>query len=236
LGGCSSTGVGNPAPISSLSLALAIVDDTQDQGNDQDLPQGAIRDAIVVLGELAFQPCDAGQGAAYTASGPFIVDLENGTTSPQLPAIPGTPGGYCGIDAPLAPAASAALAGRSLFFDGQRADGTPFIVYANMHGTLRLRATPGATWLGLDTPPVFFWALRPRRWLAKSELDDADVTPYDNQQRAIVIDANRHPALFLAIRARLAGASTLYADANGDGVFNDSDRASVVGQGLDNAD
>jgi hypothetical protein len=52
----------------------------------------------------------------------------------------------------------------------------------------------------------------------------------------VVIDANRHPALFLAIRSRLAGLSTLYADADGNGVFSDSDRQAIVGEGLDNAD
>ncbi|MCP5787353.1 hypothetical protein NL329_31020, partial [Klebsiella pneumoniae] len=77
------------------------------------------------------------------------------STDPAISPVDGTPGGYCGIDAPLAPAASpAALAGRSLFFDGYRADGTFFLVYANMTGTLRLRATSNATWQGMQTPPV----------------------------------------------------------------------------------
>ena len=191
---------------------------------------------MVVIGELRFQPCDVARGAAYSAPGPFVVDLKEGKTDPELPIIPGTPGGYCGIDAPLAPATTAALAGRSLFFDGTRADGTFFILYANMKGTLKLRATPGSNWLGMTTPPSFFWALRPRRWLAKTELDDADVTPDATHQRAVVIDVDRHAALFLKIRARLAGSSTLYADSNGDGMFDDSDRADVVGEGLDDAD
>jgi len=204
---------------------------------EQSLPQGAIADAIIVLGELRFQPCDPAAGTVFTVPGPFVVNLKTGSTSPQIPAIDGTPGGYCGIDAPLAPArAPATIAGRSVFFDGYRADGTFFLVFANMTGTLRLRATPGATWLGMKTPPLFFWALRPRRWLQPAELDSADTMPYDTHQRAIVIDIDRHPALYLAMRMRLAGVSTLYADANGDGIFDKSDRTAVVGQGLDNAD
>jgi hypothetical protein len=233
LAACSSTGVGNPAPV---SISLAIVNDPQTADETQDLPAASIQDAAVVLGELRFLPCDSAEGAEQTAMGPFIVDLVHGTTSPPIPEIPGTAGGFCGIDAPLAPATSAALAGRSFFFDGLRADGTFFIVYANMTGTLRLRATPGQSWQGQESPPRFFWALHPRRWLAKSELDDADAMPYDDHLRAVVIDVDRHPALFLAIRARLAGLSTLYADADGNGVFTDSDRADVVGEGLDDAD
>ena len=233
LAGCSSTGVGNP---SVGQLSLSIVDDPQPQNAAEDLPSASVQDAVVVLGELRFQPCDTAQGLEHVAVGPFVVDLKQSTTNPEIPAIPATPGGYCGLDAPLAPATNAALGGRSLFFDGTRADGTFFIVYANMTGTLRLRATANQNWQGMDASPKFFWALRPRRWLLKSELDGADTTPDAAHARAVVIDANRHPALFLAIRSRLAGLSTLYADADGNGVFSDSDRQAIVGEGLDNAD
>jgi len=258
LGACSSTGVGNPAPV---SISLSIVNDSSDDAEDvtgaagtngsgsagaagasdappaQALPTSAIEDAIVVLGELRFRPCDAATGHPLAVPGPFVVDLKRGTTLPAIPSIAGTPGGYCGIDAPLAPAsAPAALAGRSLFFDGTRADGAFFIVYANMTGTLRLRATPGASWSGAAEGTSFFWALRPRRWLALAELNGADAILDANRRRAIVIDADRHPALFLKIRARLAGLSALYTDADGDGQFTDSDRSGIVGLGLDNAD
>lgn len=234
--GGGSGGVGADA-----GLADAAAGATSDAGatgtTEPSLPQAAIAHAIVVLGELRFQPCDPSVGTVFTASGPFVVDLKEKTTTPELPIIDGTPSGYCGIDAPLAPASSpAALVGKSVFFDGYRADGTFFLVYANMVGTLRLRATPGTAWQGTSKPPLFFWALRPRRWLAPSELDSAEVTAYDTHQRAIVIDVDRHPALYLAIRMRLAGVSTLYADANGDGVFDDADRKAVVGLGDGNAD
>ena len=233
LAGCSSTGVGNPG-VSSLSLS--VVNDPQAQDEAEDLPSSAIQDAVVVLGELRFQACDASRGGEQVIEGPFVVDLKAGTTTPEIPDILDTPGGYCDLKAPLAPATSAALAGRSLFFDGTRADGTFFIVYANMTGTLKLHATTDRAWQGMDTPPKFFWALRPRRWLLKSELDDALLMPDDSQQRAVVIDADRYMKLYLAIRSRLAGMSTLYADADGNGVFTDFDRQAVVGVGLDNTD
>ncbi|HEX3854133.1 MAG TPA: hypothetical protein VHW01_24385 [Polyangiaceae bacterium] len=276
LGGCNSTGVGNPAP--ALSFSLAIVNDespledpseagmggalaepaTASAGtfgeagaagapsavvqpgltsSDAILPLRAVKDAVVVFGELRFLPCDPSSGDVFRVPGPFIVDLKKKTTTPDIPGIADTPGGYCGIDAPLAPAmAPASLAGRSVFFDGYRADGTFFIVYANMTATLRMRAKPGATWMGQEPPPLFFWALRPRRWLMPLELNMVEPMPYDDHLRAVVIDAEHHPGLFSAIRRRLAGVSTLYADANGDGVFDDPDRAAEVGEGLENAD
>jgi hypothetical protein len=276
LGGCNSTGVGNPAPALSLSLAIvndeSPIDDPSEAGmggaldestaasggtfgeagaagapsstaqpsstsSDAILPLRAVKDAVVVFGELRFLPCDPASGEVFSVSGPFIVDLKKKTTTPEIPSIADTPGGYCGIDAPLAPAmAPATLAGRSVFFDGYRADGTFFIVYANMTATLRMRAKPGATWMGQEPPPLFFWALRPRRWLMPIELNMVEPMPYDDHLRAVVIDAEHHPGLFSAIRKRLAGVSTLYADANGDGVFDDPDRAAEVGEGLENAD
>ncbi len=283
LGGCNSTGVGNPAPALSLSLAIvnddspledlgaagmagssdtvegsagaadvagaagepSAVGDAGEPSTDLDpnssasqiLPLRAVKDAIVVLGKLSFLPCDATRGEVFTAAGPFVVDLKKKTTTPEIPPISDTPGGYCGIDAPLTPAMTPAdLAGRSVLFDGYRADGTFFIVYANMTGTLRMRAKPGATWEGQEPPPLFFWALRPRRWLMPIELNMVEPMPYDDHLRAVVIDAEHHPALFFAIRKRLAGVSTLYADANGDGVFDDPDRAAEVGEGLENTD
>jgi hypothetical protein len=205
--------------------------------SDAILPLRAVKDAVLVFGELRFLPCDTVNGQIFTIPGPFVVDLKKKTTTPELPGILDTPGGYCGIDAPLAPAiAPAALAGRSVFFDGYRADGTFFIVYANVIATLRMRAKPGATWLGQEPPPLFFWALRPRRWLMPIELNMVEPMPYDDHLRAVVIDAQHHPALFSAIRKRFAGVSTLYADANGDGVFDDPDRAAEVGEGLEDAD
>lgn len=231
--GCSSTGVGNPAP---QSLSFEIVDDSTTDDAEQDLPSAAIQDAYVVLGELRFLPCDTAL-APVVAAGPFVVDLKDRSTSPAIPEITVAKGGFCGLDAPLAPAKRpAAVAGRSLLFDGTRADGTFFVVLADMTGTLRLRAPQGRSWQGNDVPPKFFWALRPRRWLAEAELADVEPTPDATHTRAIVIDADRHPSLYLAIRARLAGLSTLYADVDGDGVFTDSDRAGVVGEGVDDAD
>ena len=289
LGGCTSTGVGNPAPALTLSLSLVNDDSpeafdigsagaggtTEDVGSAgaagsvagaaqdapdaagaagaplaeagstsvdpsttvEPLPLGWIQDAVIVVGKLHFMPCDKTQGSVFTVPGPFVVDLKHRTTTPEIPDIHGTPGGYCGIDAPLAPAtAPAALAGRSVFFDGHRADGTFFIVYANMAATLRLRAKGGATWEAMAEPPRFFWALHPRRWLLTAELSAAETTAYDDHLRAVVIDQDHHAALFFALRARIAGVSKLYADANGDGVFDDPDRAAEVGEGLDNAD
>jgi hypothetical protein len=163
--------------------------------------------------------------------GPFVLDLVRRETSPAVPPVVPPAGGFCGIDAPLAPAtAPAALAGRSLFFDGVRADGTLFLVYADMQATLQLRAPAGVSWNSTQTPTLL-WAFRPRRWLNRKEVDEADSMPWDGGARAIVIDVDRHPVLYGAIRNRLAGRSTLYGDLNSNGSIDPSDRELVLGTG-----
>lgn len=259
--GTSSTGVGNPGVI-----ALAIVTDdeidpdtggsaeggsagragenearagegglggTTEAAAEEPLQRGAVYHAILVLAGLRWLPCDAALQPTLV-SGPFVVDLVEKRTEPPIPSVSAPPGGFCGIDAPLAPARRpGTLAGRSLFFDGQRADGTFFLLYADMEGTLRLRTANDASWSGDE---ALLWAFRPRRWLTREELDTATATPRAGSSPAIVIDVDRYPLLYRAIRARLAGRSTLYADVNGNGVLDIEDRASTRGLGLEDAD
>jgi hypothetical protein len=190
--------------------------------------------AILSLGELRFLACDRGR-SDYVIPGPFVVDLVQNLTVPKLPSVPGVQGGYCGIDAPLAPATPpAALAGRSLFFDGVRADGVRFLLLANMQATLRVRAVPAAGWRGDETPELL-WGMRPRRWLNRNEIDSADSELLDGA-RAIVIDVDRHPLLYARIRARLAGRSGLYPDSNMNQRIDPAERLRELGIGLEDAD
>lgn len=252
--GTSSTGVGNP----SVSFSLSIVNDdeeaelaggsqgsagapdesggdTNGAGSEPELPlaRGQVKNALLSLGSLVFRPCEPSL-PLETLSGPFVVDLVDGRTLPELPPVPSVDGGYCGLDAVLAPAQrQASLLGRSLFFGGERADGTRFLLYANMQGTLRLRTTNGQP-LTTETPNLL-WGLRPRRWLTTAEVDAAEPELVEGA-RTIVIDVNRHPLLYLKIRARLAGRSGLYADRNDNGAIDADERQSELMRGDENAD
>jgi len=188
-----------------------------------------------LIGEVRFLPCQLGE-AAIVAPGPFLVDLVRGGTTPSVPAVAVPPGGFCGLDAPLVPArAPSRLVGRSVYFGGTRADGTPFRFYANVQATLRVRARPGVTWnVGSQPTRSVFWALRPRQWLEPGELDALEAVALEDGTGGI--DVGRHPALLRAIRSRLAGRSTLYDDANDDSVFDEEDRGAALGDGLSDAD
>lgn len=232
LTGCSSTGVGNPA---TGTLSLAIVGDeleeeaTADAQADAEapavepLPRSSLERAVLVIGSVRWLPCDEAADA-ITQPGPFIVDLLAGETRPPLPRFEVPEGGLCGFEAPLAPARSSAeILGRSLWFSGTRADGVRFVLFADLRATLRGRATREQVWGGAEDQTLL-WAMRPRRWAAARELDDAEATTSEGR-RTIVIDADRHPLLFAAIRTRLASQSALFFDRDGNGALDAEERS-----------
>jgi hypothetical protein len=235
--GCTSTGVGNPgADNSTVSLALISDSNVEPDATDTELLAAkSLRHAILVFGELRYLACDA-QDSDVVVKGPFVADVAQNRVVPELPSVPVPEGGFCGMDAPLAPAVSpASLAGRSIWFSGLRSDGTLFMLFADMEGTLHLRTVDGEPW------PVehgLLWTMRPRRWLSPSELDGVDADALDGTERVIVINVNQHPALYAKIRARLAGRSTLNIDLNDDGALDPDEREpdATVGQGLDHLD
>lgn len=204
-------------------------------GVEEPLPSAAVHNAILVVGEVRFLACESSQDDS-AAAGPFIVDLLHGGASPTIPEVLVPPGGFCGFDAPLAPETRPGrLLGRSVYFDGVRADGTPFRVYANLQATLRVRARPGVSW---DPRPAAlgstFWALRPHRWVDSTEL--SALRADDDGSGRLIIDVERHPLLIRALRSRLAGSSTLYDDVNADDIFDPRDRDAIIGDGLADAD
>lgn len=236
--GCALAGAGGDGDGDQGSLAVAGAAGA-DGGAvlDDDLPRASVEHAKLALGYVKWRPCDpALADDAPVVTGPFVVDLVQHTTTPPIPSVPELPGGFCGFDAPLAAVDGPAdLAGRSLFFDGVRSDGTFFLVYADVRATLRVRRRAGVVWSARDTPAVL-WALRPRRWLSRAALDAASTTPWDGGRLAVVIDADRHPLLLDALRRRLAGKSTLFRDLNQNHELDPEDRHVIVGDGSDDAD
>ncbi len=223
---------GAPSEASSAGAPAVVVD-------DDELPRRSIHHAVIVIGSFEWLPCDATLKHTVV-SGPFVVnlvgDLVGQGTSPPIPTVVEPPGGFCGFDAPLVPAsAPAELAGRSIFFDGTRADGTPFVLYADIQATLRVRRHGSIVWDASDTPDVL-WAFRPRRWLTRMALDQAKPTSADDPSVPLSIDLNRYPLLLTALRHRLAGKSSLFLDVNKNHQLDTDDRDSLVGDGLDDPD
>jgi len=225
---CGSTGVGNPV---TGTLSLAIVSDDADGDASADatalepLPRGALKRALIVFGSVSWLPCDPDLDPV-TQSGPFIVDLLAGETRPALPAVALALGGFCGFDAVLAPARDAAdVAGRSLLFTGERADGVRFILFADLRATLRVRAADGDAWGRPSDEQTLLWGMRPRRWASPQELADEQPSESTGGTRTLVIDADRHPLLFALIRARLASQSGLFFDADRNGALDAAERS-----------
>lgn len=203
-----------------------------------DLPRANIEHAVIVLGALHWTPCDTTLEVT-SVRGPFVVDLLGNIvperTRPPIPDVVEPAGGFCGLEAPLAPAdAPAEIAGCSLFFDGTRSDGTPFVLYANVEATLRVRRHDSVVWNANDTPAVL-WAMRPRRWLSRMDLDQTPPLLPDGGGDPLV-DVNRHPMLVGALRRHLAGKSSLFLDLNQNHELDTEDRAALVGDGSDDPD
>jgi hypothetical protein len=227
---CGSTGVGNPyQETGSLSLAI-VSDDADDDASaeataPEPLPRGALTRALIVFGSVSWLPCDP-ELDAVMQPGPFIVDLLAGETHPPLPELGVARGGFCGFDAVLAPARDAAdVAGRSLLFAGQRADGVRFLLFADLRATLRVRAAEGDAWGAPKQEQEFLWGMRPRRWASPAELADEQPSESTSGTRTLVIDADRHPLLFALIRARLASQSGLFFDADRNGALDADERS-----------
>jgi hypothetical protein len=105
------------------------------------------------------------------------------------------------------------------------------MLYAAMPGTLHMLPSAGVTSWNEKNASSVIWALRPHRWLAPQELDAETPEPFGNRQ-LILIDANRHPLLYAAIRNRIGARATLYTDVNRDGKLDDTERQSLIGEGL----
>lgn len=240
LEGCSSTGVGNP-PLAEGTLSLTVAQDPTVEPDATDdgeqLDAKSLRHAVLVFGELRFIACDANDGDTVL-TGPFMVDLAQNRVEPPIGEVPVPPSGYCGIDAVLAPAvAPATLSGRSVFFSGLRADGTLFLIFADMPGTLRMRPRPGISWQTEEDTP-WIWAMRPRRWLLPSELDAEAPSLLAGLGNVIAIDAGQHPLLYAKLRARIARRSSLHLDLNQNGSLDSDERLgdAFIGLGLDSLD
>lgn len=235
---CSSTGVGNPVAEQSLALSSdsELEPDATDAG--EQLDPANLRHAILVFGELRYRACDNNADDDGVIAGPIVVDLAKNGVETNIPPILIPDSGFCGIDATLAPAvAPASLAGRSMFFSGLRSDGTLFLLFADMPGTLHMRPLDGVIW-PKDGKHRWLWKLRPRRWLLPSELDTVDTAALDGIGRVIPIDVNRYPLLYELIRARIGRRSTLHIDLNDNGKLDTDERlgAAFIGQGLDSID
>lgn len=212
------------------------------QPEDDPLPRASVRHALIVLGSVRWLPCDTALDPVVLR-GPFSVDLLGNVigerTEPPIPDAVEPAGGFCGLEAPLAPAfAPDPLAGRSLFFDGVRSDGTPFVLDANVEATLRVRRHDSIVWNAAMTPSML-WAFRPRRWLSRMALDQTPPMPEDGGAGApsdLIVDVNRQPPLLGAVRRGLAGNSSLFRDLNENRQLDPEDREALVGDGSDDPD
>jgi hypothetical protein len=165
------------------------------------------------------------------------VDLVSGQTTPDFGKIPLPIGGFCGFDAWLTTDASdTVMQGKSVLLSGVRSDGTVFILYAAMPGTIKMRPYPTDTVWDASNAQSVIWALRPSRWVTQTELDAEPTDALGTKRRVIPIDVNRHRVLYDAIRKRLGSRSTLNADPNENRQLDPDEQDMFIGVGLEDLD
>lgn len=229
--GCESTGVGNPDRLSVTAVsALSAEPDADAAAPDEQLTR-PLSHAVLAVKELRWSACDSAL-KPVVVPGPYVVDLVSGHTDPPFASVAIPNGGFCGLDAPLSiDATDVIMQGKSILLAGNRGDGTLFILYAAMPGTIRLRPYPSDLTWDIDNAKSVIWALQPQRWLTQSELDAEPVDALGTRRNVIAIDVNRHPLLYTAIRNRIGARSTLNADFNGNGQLDPDDETAVIGLG-----
>jgi hypothetical protein len=169
--------------------------------------------------------------------GPFVVDLVSGKATPDFPAVAIPAGGFCGLDALLATGASdPVMQGKSVLLSGVRTDGTLFILYAAMTGSIKMRPYPSNTVWDESNAGSVIWALRPTRWLTRSEVNAEPAEPLGTRRSVIAIDVNRHPMLYEAIRSRIGSRSSLNTDLDGDHQLGPDEETAFIGVGLPSLD
>jgi len=231
--GCESTGVGNPGMSVTAQSTLSPEPEAADP-NDRITSE--LRHASLAIAELRWIPCNTADAAVVTP-GPFVVDLISAQTTPDFGRVSVPPGGFCGFDAPLTTNASdAVMQGKSVLLSGVRADGTLFILYAAMPGTIKMRPYPSGTVWDPSNAESVIWALRPSRWVTQTEIDAEPTDPLGTRRRVIAIDVNRHPVLYDAIRTRLGSRSTLNTDLNGNHQLDTVEQSAFIGLGLEDLD
>lgn len=220
--GCNSTGVGNPG---FETQELALVTDETEVNSPADagaqFGKTTLSRAVIVFSELRLIACDG--EASQTLQGPFVVDLVENRVQPELPVLDWPQSGLCGIDGELRLAQAPDLvAGYSVFLTGEREGKGTFLVRVALEGTLPMRpAKPPVEWS--PSEHVWLWALRPRHWIADSDLDEPDETD-ELGRRVITLSPTRHPVTFELVKTRLGERSSLHVDLDDDRQLDDAER------------
>ncbi len=175
--------------------------------------------------------CAGGNADADPSSfaGGLVGDIVANDPIREAPALELSPGSYCHMSVDLEPAASDAppeIAGASVFIEGSRSDGNPFVATLDKKLKLHLDARGGSPFV-LDDGNALVVAFDVDDAVASLALDDVEIDPAvaGPDGPPIVVDASKDPSRVAQLEKSIRKTVSLYRDEDADGLFDDAESA-----------
>ncbi len=214
---CAGTETGNP-----IAIEMGIHDDTT--------AGPVITGAWLAVAQVGFRreaACTPDSPATVTVDGPFLLDLQAGTTPAALAGVDLAAGGYCSFEvlwdqgpadppAPVPPE----LGGATVLVTGDRGDGTPFVIRSARVDAMVLDSLELQVLIPVADLDMFI-DFDGDRLLLSLDLGTAVVDP----DGVIRIETGSNDTLLALFERDLHGAAALYDDDDGDGVLDPEERA-----------
>jgi hypothetical protein len=258
LGGCATqagTDTGNPAFVG--IQFVGIQKSSPEKFSTKFLPFGiTLTEARIVLKEIDLEPlvsCQTEEGTIRPESidvevdfvGPFVVDLLDNTSIPNVDNIQVPPGRYCEVElnfdklekenVPDGISPDDPIVENALLIQGMRQDGIPFLVRFKEDDRFKLegRSPIGFTIAGDRQITQFFVSFDFNTWFTGVDLESAVLS-----DGVILIDDENNAALKALIVENIIHSSRLFKDLNNDGVLEDDESNDdlVLGEGVDEED
>jgi len=241
--GCDSTHIGNPPeqpdinPLATASIIVTALAAESGQGLHVPTREAGIDTAWVVLSDIQLTPADdCTDEAQIDIEGPIVVDLLSGTTLPSVPMLSRPAGVYCRMkfklqrkpNATLPVGSPPELETLSVWVEGHRSDGVPFVLEEDKPNNIVLDSDEGRLEL-LEGEQQLVLAFDLDAWLAPELLD---AIPDDGP---IHINATEQRELYLGFQKQLRLSPSLFRDGNGDGRLDATEEASPLAIGVDEA-
>lgn len=249
------TDTGNPASIGVKFVGIeAGFEETLVKYQTSDI---TITDARLVLKEIQLEPLesclteepegtpeDESTEEEFDFNGPFVIDLLDNSSFPEIGTTEVPAGAYCEIevnfdelseeDLPDGLSSDDEIVGEAMIIEGTRSDGTPFIVRFGQDNRFKLE---GESAEGFDVDAggsnFFFISFNKTAWFEGVDLDNATLA-----EETIVIDDESNTDLRELIVQNIIQSTQLFRDLDGDLVLDDEERddSLVLGEGIDDDD
>lgn len=172
--------------------------------------------------------------------GPFVVDLLENSSVPDMSEVEVEPGTYCEIELnfdqlateeiPDGILSTDPIVEQSLFIEGTREDGTPFEIRLSEDDRFKLEGSSVDGFIIDADSGAFFISFNFDLWFVNVDLNEADIS-----DGIILIDSENNTTLRELIVENIKGSAQLFRDLDGDGVLGEDelDENLVLGEGVD---